>query len=123
MEPTPAVDWISDLYIRALESTPGQHCTFLVEECNGDAALRGEVESLLRHESDSARFLDTPVAVALGELPGATDRSQMIGRQLDPYSIAAPLRRVAGGVDERRTRVTVPGRRVNPWPDLVPCVS
>ena len=111
MEPGAPPDRISDLYHRALECTPDERGAFLEEACAGDAALRGEVESLLRYEPDSAPFLETPAAVALGDSAGAPDRSQMVGRQLGPYTIAAPLG--AGGMGEvYRARDSKLGRDV-----------
>ena len=111
MEPGAPPDRISDLYHRALECTPDERGAFLGEACAGDAALRGEVESLLRYEPDSAPFLETPAAVALGDLAGAPDRSQMIDRQLGPYTIVAPLG--AGGMGEvYRARDSKLGRDV-----------
>ena len=62
-------------------------------------------------ESDSARFLETPAAVVASNLAGTPDRSQMIGRQLAPYTIAAPLG--AGGMGEvYRARDSKLGRDV-----------
>ena len=111
MEPGPSRDRISDLYHRALACTPEDRGAFLEEACDGDTRLREEVESLLRFESDSARFLETPAAVVAGDLARAPDRSRMIGRQLGPYTIVAPLG--AGGMGEvYRARDTKLGRDV-----------
>jgi hypothetical protein len=104
MEPTPAPDRVSDLYIRALACTPEHRSTFLDEECKGDAALRGELESLLRYEADSARFLETPAAVVVGDQADTADTSQMLGRQLGPYTIVAQLG--SGGMGEVIARAT-----------------
>ena len=111
MEPGAPRDRISDLYHRALECTPDQRGAFLEEACAGDAALRGEVESLLRYEPDSAPFLETP-AMLMGSDPARPpDSSPMIGRQLGPYTIVAPLG--AGGMGEvYRARDTKLGREV-----------
>lgn len=65
MEPGTPRDRISDLYHRALTCTPEERSAFLQEECNGDAALRGELESRLRYEANSARFLEMPAALAI----------------------------------------------------------
>jgi len=73
-------DRISVLYHRALERPPEARSAFLQEACDGDAALRDEVESLLRYESDSA-FLEQPAALDASDLAQTPDRSQMIGRQ------------------------------------------
>ena len=74
-------------------------------------ALRDELESLLDYESDAARFLETPAAVMASRLPAPSDKAEMIGRQLGPYSIVAPLG--SGGMgDVYRARDTKLGRDV-----------
>ena len=98
MEPKPPRDRISDLYHQALECAPDTRSEFLEKACDGDHALREEVESLLRYEAGSARFLETPAGVATGDLARTSDNSQMIGRRLGPYTIVAPLG--AGGMGE-----------------------
>ena len=104
-------DRISDLYHRALERRPEERAAFLAQASDGDEALRQEVESLLECEPVSARFLETPAAVAATDLAGTSDESHMIGRQLGPYAIVAPLG--AGGMGEvYRARDTKLGRDV-----------
>ena len=89
---------ISELYHAALALPVGERSGFVKEACEGDEALRQEVESLLGYESASARFLETPAAAVIaGALGGAPSRPQMVGRQLGPYTIVAPLG--AGGMD------------------------
>jgi eukaryotic-like serine/threonine-protein kinase len=111
MEPGPPQDRISDLYHRVLACAPAERAAFLEKACDGDHALREEVESLLRYESNSARFLETPAAVAVIDLAETPDRSQMTGRQLGPYTIVAPLG--AGGMGEvYRARDRKLGREV-----------
>ena len=97
MDPA-ARDRIADLHDRALECAPEERRAFLENACNGDHALLEEVASLLRYESDAARFLETPAAAAAGDLAPTPDGSQMVGRQLGPYTIVAPLG--AGGMGE-----------------------
>ncbi len=102
---------ISEAYHGALARALDERSTFLEEACAGDDALRQEVESLLRYESDSARFLETPAALDAGDMAGRPDKSQMIGRQLGPYTITAPLG--AGGMGEvYRARDSKLGRDV-----------
>jgi hypothetical protein len=49
---------ISDVYQRALAHAPEERERFLREACGDDDELRHELESLLRFESDSKRFLE-----------------------------------------------------------------
>jgi hypothetical protein len=76
MEPGPTRDRISDLYHRALVCTPDERGAFLQVACDGDAALRAEVESLLRYESGAARFLETPAAVIASDFAGTPDKAR-----------------------------------------------
>jgi eukaryotic-like serine/threonine-protein kinase len=93
---TPPRKLISDLYHAAVARPPEERNAFLKEACEGDPALREEVESLLHYESAAAHFLDRPAAtmVANGRLPAP----DMVGRQLGPYQIVALIG--AGGMGE-----------------------
>ena len=101
-------DLISDLYHGALARAPEDRAAFLVEACNGDLALREEVESLLACEPATARFLERPAVEAIGSGFGPGD---VVGRQIGPYTIVAPLG--AGGMGEvYRARDSKLGRDV-----------
>ena len=90
---------ISDLYHAALERPPEERTAFLKEACEGDEALRQEIESLLRYASAPARFLETPAPeMVAGAVAGPLRKPAMVGRQLGPYTIVAPLG--AGGMGE-----------------------
>jgi eukaryotic-like serine/threonine-protein kinase len=111
MEPDRRRHQISDLYHAALDRRPAEREAFLKEACDGDEALRQEVESLLQYESQSAGFLETPAAVVAGAMPGATRSAGMIGHAIGPYTIVAPLG--AGGMGEvYRARDSKLGRDV-----------
>ncbi len=102
---------ITDVYHAVLRRPREERAAFLNDTCRGDDALRQEVESLLAYESAAAPFLETPAAdVVAGGLAGA-GRTQMIARQLGPYTIVAPLG--AGGMGEvYRARDSKLGRDV-----------
>ena len=103
---------VSDLYHQALARPSAERSAFLTEACLGNEALRQEVESLLGYEPASARFLEQPAAVAVAGLGAdAIGGTEMLNRQLGPYTIVAPLG--AGGMGEvYRARDSKLGRDV-----------
>ena len=56
-------DWsrIQELYHAVLERQPGERAAFLLQACPTDLAVRSEVESLLAHEGQADRLLESPV--------------------------------------------------------------
>ncbi len=91
---------ISELHHAALARPAAERARFLQAACDGDAALRHEVESLLAYESAAGPFLETPAAVGVvaGVLTRVDGRSQILNRQIGSYTIVAPLG--AGGMGE-----------------------
>jgi serine/threonine protein kinase/Tol biopolymer transport system component len=89
---------IKKLYHSALERDTGEQAVFLAEACDGDEALRGEVESLLHCDTRAERFIESPALEVAAKLC-AEDRVQsMAGRQIGPYQILSLLG--AGGMGE-----------------------
>lgn len=74
---------ISDLYHAALERPAGERRRFLMDACQDDAAVREEVESLLRYESGPPGFLEGAAVIA------GPSGASMVNRQLGPYTIVA----------------------------------
>ncbi len=84
----------------ALACADGERDAFLDAACQGNAALRGEIASLLAQASRAHSFLEEPAA-----LPS------LIGRTIGPYRIDAPIG--AGGMGQvYRARDTKLGRDV-----------
>ena len=99
--PSDRRDLISDLYHAALARAPEERAAFLVEACDGDEALRQEVESLLEFEPASARFLERPAADVAADAAGVTS---MIDRQHRPVHDRGAARRRRHGRGLSRAR-------------------
>ncbi len=88
---------VDKLLEQALEREPTKRAAFLDEACNGDTALRQEVESLLSAHEKAADFIEAPALEA-----GAPTRGTVVqiaaGEQLGPYKILSLLG--AGGMGE-----------------------
>jgi len=52
---------VDKLFEQALDHQPEMRGVFLDEACQGDAALRREVESLLASDRQAENFLESPV--------------------------------------------------------------
>jgi serine/threonine protein kinase/Tol biopolymer transport system component len=80
---SPTERWlrIERLYFEALAREAQDRRAYLEEACRGDAALRGEVDSLLAHDGGAA-FLDTPAVV------GGDGSAMRCGQTLGAYVLA-----------------------------------
>jgi serine/threonine-protein kinase len=74
----------------ALDARPA----YLAEVCNGDEALRHEVELLLAHGDQAASFLEAP-AIAFDDSPVA---KSLEGQSIGPYQVSARIG--TGGMGE-----------------------
>src|SRR5262249_26257588 len=80
------------LFHAAAELTdPAQRAAFLDAAC-GDAALRAEVEDLLRHDADAGTFLSEP-ALSPGPTDDATEPPprQPLAACIGPYKLLEPI--------------------------------
>ena len=98
---------IEELYHSAREREESDRVTFLKEACEGDEALRREVESLMACEREQEHFLDKPAlevaarAYAVNQ-EGSSEASEMsaalIGKTVSHYHVLAELGRGGMGV-------------------------
>jgi predicted Ser/Thr protein kinase len=89
---------INDVFHAALEHDADARAPFLESACGDDAALRREVESLLRSHAGADDFIETPAYEAGAELlrgssvEGLSPEAEaLIGQQIGPYAIEASL--------------------------------
>ena len=82
----------------ALERPPEERRAFVEGACAGDAAMRQQLESLLHYASRASGFLETPLMLHAGMLTATPAMADLVGRQVGPYQIVAPLAK--GGMGE-----------------------
>src|SRR6266704_2115994 len=89
---------IEELYHSAREREGSQRVAFLEEACEGDEALRREVESLLAEEKRAEGFLESP-ALEVAAKKIAQDQSRsLLGQRLGTYEFLSLLG--VGGMGE-----------------------
>jgi predicted ATPase/serine/threonine protein kinase len=93
---------VDQLLQSALEVAPEQRDEFLSRECAGDAALEGEVRSLLDSHRNADGFLERPAikvaAKAMADVDSGASVDSMCGRVFAHYRILKKLGR--GGMGE-----------------------
>ncbi|MGB8543662.1 MAG: serine/threonine-protein kinase [Candidatus Acidiferrales bacterium] len=91
---------IEDLYHAALDQDESARSTFLQQICNGDEALRHEVESLLYYGLRADNFIETPALELAAESFANQDADgrAMLGRRIGQYELVARLG--SGGMGE-----------------------
>src|SRR5687767_11370961 len=76
---------IEGVFLRAIEIPSEERAKFLEQECNGDEALRREVNSLLACDNPSAPLIENP-------LPSVTDLPMdLAGRRIGVYRLVRML--------------------------------
>ena len=81
-----------EIYADALELDPSEREEFLARACGGDAALRTEVEALLRDAEVADTFFDQLTRGAPG-VPGGGLPADRAGTQIGPYRLVRLLGR------------------------------
>src|SRR5207253_8844701 len=86
---------IESIWLAARELAISSRASFLTEACEGDEALRQEVESLLSHQESAEAFLDAPAIAVAARMAGS---SSLIGCDIGFYQVEAQLG--TGGMGE-----------------------
>ena len=80
----------------ALELEESRREAFLEDACRGDAKLRQEVESLLKHDKRGDRFIEQPALEAAARMIAQEKPESLLGQQVGSYQIQSLLG--AGGM-------------------------
>jgi tetratricopeptide (TPR) repeat protein len=89
---------IKEVFSGAAERDSTARRAYLEEACEGDSALRAEVESLLQAHDATGDFIERPAAPRAFELDRDPPRPSWIGRRVGAYRIVAEIGR--GGMSE-----------------------
>ena len=91
-----------------------ERTAFLEQACEGNEALRREVEALLRYDGVD-RFIDAPAlliaADGFGQAPVQSSFADMTGQQFGVYAIGSLIDSGGMGGVHCRARFTSPARR------------
>jgi len=83
---------VKELFRSALEHKVEERAAFLDRACDGDDALRREVESLLSSFAESDSIIQRPVAEAAAELFGGDQQAEkLVGQRVGHYDVVALL--------------------------------
>ncbi len=87
-----------ELFVAALEYPPDERLRFVDENCNGDEAVRREVESLLANSDDASVFLEQPAIGEVAEAIFENKEKLQVSKNFGHYKIIKTLG--TGGMGE-----------------------
>ena len=76
-----------ELFDAAVKRSPDERHLFLDDNCNGDEAVRREVESLLANSEDAAGFLEQPAVGQVAEAIVGNTEKLRVGHNISRYKI------------------------------------
>jgi eukaryotic-like serine/threonine-protein kinase len=88
---------VEELCQRALELDSGSRTEFLKQSCGNDEALRLEVESLLAHEKEAERFIESSALQVMGKViarEAGLAENDVLGETVSHYHV---LEKLGGG--------------------------
>lgn len=84
---------VKELFEAAVDLALNERATLLNKECDGDEALRREVESLLESDSQTDGFIEEPVLEMPRDLFADAPEESLVGRQFGAYQIIREIGR------------------------------
>jgi serine/threonine protein kinase/tetratricopeptide (TPR) repeat protein len=84
---------VKQLFEAAADLAPNERASLLNDECDGDDALRHEVESLLESDSQTDGFIEQPVLEIPRNLFPEAPNESLTGRQFGAYQIIREIGR------------------------------
>lgn len=82
------LEQIEEIYQAVADQPLDKRGALLDESCGDDHELRREVESLLRYDSASSNFIDSPPAMLAAEMfAGKEEKPELVGEQIGHYKI------------------------------------
>jgi serine/threonine protein kinase len=82
---------IEEIFLAALEQEPEQVSAFLDTACEGDAALRREVEALLTSDQRAGRFIERSAVGLATKIIQNGQADSLVGQTIGHYRISEPI--------------------------------
>jgi eukaryotic-like serine/threonine-protein kinase len=89
---------VDELLDALMELQTAERAAFLDRECDGDNALRGEVESLLAAHDQASGYFDSQPAAIADDLIRDRQAEALVGHAIGPYRIVREIGRGGMGV-------------------------